>query len=113
MIEDTFRLLFFNFFQEQLKNKYEIQAIQCQMNKASVVSTIRKDYEFLIKFIFQYCGPHIIRLMFDAEAWFKDAMAYTYIFNLHHFPCYVKSKSEVHFFFFFFFFFAHTSGNVA
>ena len=45
------------------------------MNKASVVSTIRKDYEFLIKVIFQCCGPHIIRLMFDAEAWFKDAMA--------------------------------------
>ena len=44
------------------------------MNIARVVSTIRKNYEFFIQFIFQYCGPYIIRLMLDAEAWFKDAM---------------------------------------
>ena len=44
------------------------------MNVAIVVSTIRKDYEFFIQIIFQYCGPHIIGLMLDAEAWFKDAM---------------------------------------
>ena len=48
------------------------------MNIARVVSTIRKDYEFFIQFIFQYCGPHIIRLMLDAEAWFKDAMVISY-----------------------------------
>ena len=53
------------------------------MNTASVVSKIRKYYEFMIKFIFQYCGSHIIGLMLDAEAWFKDAMVYSLIYHLH------------------------------
>ena len=51
------------------------------MNIAIVVSTIRKDYVFFIQIIFQYCGPHIIGLMLDAEAWFKDAMIWTQFVN--------------------------------